>query len=225
MRTLGLIPARGGSKGIPRKNLHPFRGRPLLRWSCDAARRSARLSLAAVSTEDGEIAAVARECGVRVIDRPADLARDETPTLPVVLHALEALGRDGLSFDAVCLLQPTNPLRSPEDIDAAIALLESAGADSVVSVRPVPAHFHPFWTYLVRPDGCLRQAAGDRLVPRRQELPPAFHRDGSVYVTRASVLLSRRSLYGDRIVPYLIPGERSGGIDTLAELRELEARA
>lgn len=225
MRILGLIPARGGSKGIPRKNLAPFRGRPLLVWTCEAALRSRELFRVVLSTDDPEIAETGRRAGVSVpFLRPAELARDTTPSLPVVQHALRAVEAEEGPIDAVCLLQPTSPLRSAEDVDGACRRFRETGADTLFSVRPVPPHFHPMWTYLEAPDGTLRQAAGDRVVPRRQELPPAYWREGSLYVVSRATLLGRDTLYGPRIVPYLVPAERSGSIDTLDELRELEAR-
>lgn len=226
MRILGLIPARGGSKGIPRKNLAPFRGRPLLQWTCEAALRSRELSSVVLTTEDAEIAERGRAFGVRVpFLRPRELALDATPSLPVVQHALRALAETGEEYDAVCLLQPTNPLRTAEDIDAACRRLGESGADSVVSVGRVPSHFHPMWTYLLDERGDLRQALPGAVVPRRQDLPPAFWREGSLYVTLARILLAGNSLYGSRVAPYFMPEERSGGIDTPEDLAELERRA
>jgi len=225
VRILGLITARGGSKGIPRKNLSPFAGRPLLQWTCEAALGATELFRVVLSTDDAEIAERGAGWGVDVpFVRPVELARDDTPSLPVVQHALRALEEAGEAYDAVCLLQPTNPLRLPVDIDAACLLLRETHADSVVSVARVPGHFHPMWTYYVD-GGELRLAAADRVVPRRQELPPAYHREGSIYVTRREVLVDRNSLYGDRVVPYFISEDRCGGIDTLRDLRELEQRA
>src|SRR5580765_5136212 len=117
---LGLIPARGGSKGIPRKNLALLAGRPLIAFTCDAVRGSRRITRAVVSTDSGEIAAAAHECGVDTLERPAALAGDDTPMLGVVRHAIETLGAQGWRADAVVLLQPTSPLRTFEHVDAAI---------------------------------------------------------------------------------------------------------
>jgi len=225
MKILGLIPARGGSKGIPRKNLAPFAGRPLLQWTCETAREATRLDALVLSTEDGEIARCGLRWGARVpFMRPAELARDDTPSLPVVQHALEQMDELGEPFDAVCLLQATNPLRTAQDIDGACALFERSGADSVVSVALIPSHFHPMWAYFRDDGGLLRQAAGSGVVPRRQELPPAYFREGSVYVTHRKVVLDLGSLYGERVVPYVMPPERCGGIDTPEDLRRLEER-
>jgi CMP-N,N'-diacetyllegionaminic acid synthase len=222
MRVLGLIPARGGSKGIPGKNVRLLGGRPLLAYTAEAARAARRLSRVVLSTDDEGIAEVGRSCGLEVpFLRPAGLARDETPTLPVVQHAVAELERAGDRFDAVCLLQPTSPLRRPEDVDGCIELLETAGLDAVVSVLPVPPEHNPHWVYFQDGEGLLRLATGEEEpIPRRQELPPAFHRDGSVYVTRRDVLLSG-SLYGRRLGGYLVSG-RSVNLDTPADWEQAE---
>lgn len=221
MRVLGLIPARGGSKGIPGKNIRLLGGRPLLAWTAEAALASRRLSRVVLSTDDEGISEAGRRCGLDVpFLRPAELARDDTPTLPVVRHALETL-EDG--FDAVCLLQPTSPFRRAEDIDACIAMLEERGLDAVVSVLPVPAEHNPHWVYFEDGAGLLRLATGeDQPIPRRQELPPAFHRDGSVYVTRRDVVM-QGSLYGRRLGGYEMPeARRSVNLDTPADWERAE---
>jgi CMP-N-acetylneuraminic acid synthetase len=218
MRVLGLIPARGGSKGIPRKNIRPLAGKPLLRYTAEAALGARRLGGVILSTEDEEIAAVGKSCGLSVpFIRPAELALDETPTLPVVQHALAWLESRGTSFDAVCLLQPTNPFRTAADIDACIELLEQTDADAVVTVLPVPAEHNPHWVYFKSDDGSLRLSTGeDTPIARRQELPPAFHREGSVYVTRTEVVM-KGSLFGKRLVGYPMDPARSVNLDSFAD--------
>ncbi|MEO7096710.1 MAG: acylneuraminate cytidylyltransferase family protein, partial [Polyangiales bacterium] len=135
MRVLGIVTARGGSKGVPRKNIRMLGGKPLIAWTAAAARLSSRLARTVVSTEDDEIAKVAREVGLDVpVMRPVELAQDTTPSLPVVQHMVRALEDMGDRFDAICLLQPTSPFRRASEIDGCLALLESSGADSVVSV-------------------------------------------------------------------------------------------
>jgi len=147
--------------------------------------------------------------------RPAELAEDTTPTFPVVRHAVEMLEKMGDSYDAICLLQPTNPLRRTEDIDACIDLLEKTNADSVISVRRVPHEYNPKWVYWMSDSGEMTLCTGDTSpVPRRQDLPPAFHRDGSIYVTKRSVLDEYRDLYGRRSQGYEIDSENTINIDT-----------
>ncbi len=156
--------------------------------------------------------------------RPAELAQDATPTLPVVRHAVEWLERHGEQYDAVCLLQPTNPLRRPEQIDACIELLETSGADAVITVLPVPPEHNPHWVYFTRPDGTLYLSTGEAApLPRRQDLPPAFHREGSVYVTRRAVLMEGNSLYGTRVVGYALDPARCVNLDTLQDWERAEA--
>jgi CMP-N,N'-diacetyllegionaminic acid synthase len=225
MRVLGLIPARGGSKGVPRKNVRALGGKPLIGYTIAAALSAGKIDRVVVSTEDDDIATVARSLGAEVpFMRPAALAQDETPMLPVVVHALESMAANGWAADAVCLLQPTFPLRRPQDIDACIDALGSERADCVISVHRVPHPFNPHWVYLEKPDGSLQLATGEaEPIPRRQELPPAFHRSGAVYVSRANVVTEGGSLYGDRLVGYETPVESSCNIDTMEDWAQAEA--
>lgn len=216
MKVLGIIPARGGSKGVPRKNIRLLNGKPLLAYTAECASQSRLLTRVILSTEDEEIAQVGRSLGLDVpFMRPAELAEDATPTLPVVQHALRQLEEEGETFDAVCLLQPTNPLRRPEDIDGCIELLESSEADSVVSVLRVPDEYNPEWVYWQKESGELELSTGNREpVTRRQDLPQAFHRDGSVYVTRIKAISAFGSLYGRSVLGYTIEEEFSINIDS-----------
>jgi CMP-N,N'-diacetyllegionaminic acid synthase len=216
-RVLGLIPARGGSKGVPRKNIRLLCGRPLLQYTAEAAFAASWLSRIILSTDDEEIAETGRRCGLEVpFLRPAELSSDETPMLPVAQHALRMLESGGDHFDALCLLQPTTPLRQPEDIDACIELLARSGADAVFTVLPVPVKYNPHWVYFKDEDGYLRLSTGEAApIPRRQDLPAAMHREGSIYVTRRDVLMEENSLYGSRLIGYSIDPARSVNIDTI----------
>lgn len=216
MRVLGLIPARGGSKGVRRKNIKLLGGKPLLAYTAEAALAAKRLARTILSTEDEEIAAVGRSCGIEVpFLRPAELAQDHTPTLPVVQHALRWLEEHGDRFDAICLLQPTSPLRRAVDIDACIELFERSVADAVVAVLPVPAEYNPHWVYFRDKDGWLCLSTGDEApIPRRQDLPPAFHREGSIYVSRRDLVMKHNCLYGQHLIGYQIEPQRSVNIDT-----------
>jgi CMP-N-acetylneuraminic acid synthetase len=191
VEVVALVPARGGSKGIPRKNLAPLAGRPLLAWTIDAARDSSAVTRTVVSTDDAEIASVARDLGADVVTRPAELARDETPMADVIAAALVELG----PADALVLLQPTSPLRRAEHVDAAVRLFGETGADSVVSVVEVPHRYRP---------GSLMALDGNRLVrladdraATRQEKPAVYARNGP------AVLVLR----GDWIGPDLYAGD------------------
>lgn len=224
MRVLGLIPARGGSKGVPRKNIKLLCGKPLLWYTAQAALEATRLARVVLTTDDEEIAAVGRDCGVEVpFLRPAELAQDSTPTLPVAQHAVRMLEESGDRFDALCLLQPTNPLRRSADIDACIDLLDSSEADAVATILPVPAEYNPHWVYFQDAEGLLRLSTGeDAPIPRRQSLPPAFHREGSVYVVRRDVLMDGNSFYGRRFAGFLLDAARHANIDTFEDWERAE---
>ena len=214
MKVLAVVPARGGSRGVPRKNVRELAGKPLVAYTIEAALRSRSINRVVLSTDDDEIAEVGRQFGADVpFLRPAELAQDDTPTLPVVLHAMSSVERAGEHYDAVCLLQPTNPFRRPELIDECVQALE--GADAVVSVLRVPHEYNPHWVYFMTEDGRLQLATGEtEPITRRQALPPAYHREGSVYVTRWDVIKNHGTLYGARLVGVETDPLRSVNIDT-----------
>lgn len=225
MKVLGLIPARGGSKGVPGKNIRLLNGKPLLEYSAASALESKRLSRVILSTEDESIAAIGKKCGLDVpFLRPPELAADETPTLPVVQHVLKWLESENDTYDGVCLLQPTNPLRRAVDIDNCIDLFESRHADSVISVLPIPTEYNPHWAYRQN-DGQLALFTGESApISRRQDLPRAFFRDGTVYVTRSDTIMNEHSLYGATVVGYEIDPEFSVNIDTEEDWEEASKR-
>ena len=226
MKTLGLVPARGGSKGIPRKNLRTLAGRPLLEYTARAALAAVSLSRVVLSTDDEAIADAGHALGLSVpFLRPPELAEDDTPTLPVVQHALRWLERHGETYDAVCLLQPTSPFRTARTIDGCVGLLESSGADAVISVVPVPPEHNPHWVYFRSEEGLLRLATGEASpIPRRQALPAAWCRDGAVYVTRAAVVRGG-SLYGDRVAGWISEEEDVVNLDEMDDWKRAEAIA
>ena len=223
MRVLAVIPARGGSKGIPNKNLALVAGRPLLAYTADAAQASTRITRAIVSTDDGRIADCARSLGLDVpFMRPASLAGDDTAMLPVLQHATGEMEAHGFAADVVVLLQPTSPLRRAEHIDAAIDCLERTGADSVVSVVEVPHQFNPV-SVMRMDDGLLQPFLETPTVTRRQDKPRVFARNGpAVLVVRAGVL-NNGSLYGATSRPLVMTAEESLDIDTPWDLRLVES--
>jgi CMP-N,N'-diacetyllegionaminic acid synthase len=217
-----VITARGGSKGLPGKNLRPLAGKPLLAYTIDAARMSGVFDRLILSTDDPEIAAAARTLGCDVpFMRPAELARDETPHLPVLQHAVRWLDeRDGYRPDAVMILQPTSPLRQPQHIRESVALLERSGADSVVSVSEVPPHFNPMRTIRIDSRGIAALfVTGEpvrRRINRRQDMPDAWTMNGAIYLFKTSLLLAAEpSLYGDRAAAYVMPHACGISIDSL----------
>ena len=224
MKVLGIITARGGSKGIPGKNLKPLAGKPLLAYTVDAARRSGALDRVVLSTDDEAIAAAGRDLGCDVpFMRPFDLAQDDTPHLPVIQHATRWMQERAAYYpEAVMILQPTSPLRTPEDITATVELLERSGADSVLSVNEVPPHSHPMRTLRLDNAGnAVLFVSGEpvrKRINRRQDLPQAWVMNGALYVCRTRVLFNAEpSLYGNRVVAYPMPAQRSISIDDLED--------
>ena len=220
MRVLGVVTARGGSKGIPRKNIVPLLGKPLLAYTADAALAARGLTRTVLSTEDEEIAGVGRKYGLEVpFLRPAELAGDETPTIAVLQDVVLKLETRGEVYDAVFTLQPTTPLRRPDDIDGAIELLQRTHADSVISFVDV-GEKHPARMKFITPDGRVidprfaEQFEGQR----RQDLPKMYLREGSVYLTRRIVLMKQSSLKGRNCRAWIVPESRACNIDTPFDL-------
>jgi CMP-N-acetylneuraminic acid synthetase len=220
VKVLGVVTARGGSKGLPGKNLKLLAGKPLIVYSIDAAQRSGVFDRLVLSTDDPSIADAARASGCEVpFMRPAELALDSTPHLPVMSHVVAWLrDREGYRCDAVMILQPTSPFRTPDDIRNAVRLLEASGADSVVGVSEVPPHFNPM-RILTADDGGVATlfVSGEpvrRRPVRRQDLPKVWAINEAIYVFRTSLLFDAEpSLYGDRTVVYVMPAERGLAID------------
>ena len=214
---LALIPARGGSKGLPGKNIAPVAGRPLLAWTVDAASGSKYIDRTVLSSDDEAIISVAAGLGLEVpFRRRPELARDDTPSIDVVIDALDRLPGHGI----VVLLQPTSPLRSAADIDAALERMQVAGAPAVVSLRA--AEDHPAWTFKLADDGRLVRFVDDATltgVTRRQDLPPAWCLNGAVYAARTDWLRRTRSFLAEGTVGSEMPASRSLDIDTFDDLR------
>jgi len=215
VRVLGVVPARGGSKGVSQKNLAPLLGKPLLAYTALCAREAKRLDRIVLSTEDEEIATVGQEWGLEVpFLRPRELATDEAPTLGVLQHAIRELESAGDQYDVVVTLQPTSPLRRPDDIDGAIGLLEETAADSVVSLIETGGA-HPLKMKVITGDGLVEDAEyaqGMCHVPR-QNLPKYFALEGSLYVTRRDVLMGEGRILGRKTRAWVVPRQRSVNVD------------
>jgi len=224
MKILGLIPARAGSKGVSEKNIKELCGKPLLHYTIEEAYKSSHLSEIMVSTESEKIADIAKQAGAHVpFMRPENLAEDNSKTLDVVIHVVEQYAEKGTHFDAVCLLQPTNPLRKSDLINRCVKEFGHKQADSLITVRSVPHEFNPHWIFEENTRGFLSLATGEKeIIPRRQELPEAFYRDGSVYITKTEVLLNKRSLYGEKVAFLNTDGEPHINIDTMADWKKAE---
>ena len=200
MKILGLIPARGGSKGIPGKNIKLLGGKPLLQYSYEAARKAKLLNKVILSSDEENIIQIAKQFDLEVpFKRPANLAEDSSSSLEVVQHALNYYLKQGINFDGVCLLQPTTPFRKAGFIDECILKFKDGNFDSLVSVREVPKEYNPHWVFEEN-QGALKIATGEKeIISRRQDLPKAYHRDGAIYLTKTEVLLKENSLYGKNI--------------------------
>ncbi len=227
MRILAIIPARGGSKGVPRKNIKMLGGKPLIAYTIQAAQNAKLLTQTILSSESDEIIQVAQDYGLEVpFKRPVYLATDESPTILTVLHALEYFSAKGISFDAVCLLQVTNPFRTSEFIDQAIEKFIHSKADSLISVLKVPHEFNPHWVFEENDEGNLMISTGEsEIITRRQDLPTAYYRDGSIYITKTEVLLNQKSLYGKSITYMEADVTRQVNIDTIEDWEKAEKMA
>lgn len=225
MRILGLIVARGGSKGIPGKNVRMLGSKPLISYTIESAKESGLLDKIILSSDDHMIIEQAKIQGVEVpYLRPKELAKDKTPSLAVVQHALNFLHRTGETFDAVCLLQPTTPFRQQGLIDKAIRKFNSASFDSLISVREIPADFNPHWAF-EDTDGMLKIATGEEVpISRRQDLPKTYRRDGAIYITKTEVLQEQNSLLGKHIGFVVTKGDEDINIDTPSDWELAEQR-
>jgi CMP-N-acetylneuraminic acid synthetase len=229
LKVLGVITARGGSKGLPGKNLRPLAGKPLIAHTIDTARESRAFDRVILTTDDDAIAQAGRRCGCEVpFMRPPELARDETPHLPVLQHAVQWLRQhERYEPDAVMILQPTSPLRNETHIRESIALLERSGADSVVSVSEVPAHHNPMRALRVDADGFATLfVTGEpvrRRINRRQDMPTAWAMNGAIYLFRTHALdAPEPSLYGERTAAYVMPLLFGLSIDSLDDWNDVE---
>lgn len=210
--TIAIIPARGGSKGLPRKNIKMLAGRPLIIYTIEAALKSKYINQVIVSTEDREIEEVLRECGTKVIKRPEKLAQDNSPTIDTIIHVLELLEIQNNNFDNVVLLQPTSPLRNADDINNAIELFLKSKAKSLVSVCETT--HSPYW-YSEIEDGYLKPIFEEKYQNmRRQELPKTYLPNGAIYISTSENLKKYKSFYGPETIPYIMPIKRSIDIDT-----------
>lgn len=217
LRFLAIIPARGASKGVPRKNLRLLKGKSLLKWTYDAAIGSNFIDQLILSSEDAEIISAAKALNINVpFVRPTTLAADETPGIDVILHAVQALP----DYSHVVVLQPTSPLRLTKDIDGAIATCLSAKAPACVSLTasPIP----PAWLFYLDTQQKLQRITQGVLPARRQEAMPAYVLNGAVYVAKIDWLLQHKTFITEETVGYNMPAERSVDLDTEADFLHAE---
>jgi len=223
MRTLAVIPARGGSKGVPGKNLHLLGGRPLVAHAVGVASSCRALAGFVVSTDDERIAGAGRSAGAAVLDRPSHLAADDTPMAPVLQHAVAWYEAQEGPLDAVVVLQPTAPLRTADDVAQALALLERRpDAESVVSVCSLE-DLHPGRMYTKGPGGNLDPLWPEWERSNRQDLPPVWFRNGAIYAVRREALMERGHVIGSPALGYPMPARFWLNIDDVRDLAIAEA--
>ncbi len=225
MRVLAIIPARGGSKGVKRKNIKLLGEKPLIQYTIESAKQAIKLSKIMVSTDDEEIAEFSRSLEVEVPElRPKHLASDNSPTIDTVIYTLEYYQKEKNEyFDAVCLLQPTYPFRKSNSVDEAIQTFIEKGTDSLISVVTVPHEYNPHWVFVENEVGHLKIATGEStIITRRQALPEAYIRDGSIYITRVPVVLESKSLYGTSTCCYKSDTSTYVNIDTIEDWKKAE---
>lgn len=225
-KVLAVIPARGGSKGIPNKNIINVNNKPLINFSIETALKSKFIDDLVVSTDSIKIAKIAEKAGAKVpFLRPKKLATDKAISLPVILHALEFMEKsNNINYDIIIMLQPTTPLRETKDIDQCLSTLIDKNVDSVISVVNVGG-YHPLR---------MKRIVGENLVNYidqgfedmrpRQELPDVYIRNGAIYVSTRKTILEDKSFSGKNTFPYVMSSEKSINLDTDDDLRLLKSR-
>ena len=223
LRILAIIPARGGSKGVPRKNIKELGGKPLLAYTAEAALTSSLITKVILSTEDEEIMQVGKTHGLEVpFQRPDDLAKDQSGSLGVVQHAVQYFEKQGEFFDAVILLQVTSPFRERGFIDQALEKFITSKADALISVLPVPHEYNPHWVFETDRHNNLKIATGEKqIIKRRQDLPEAYFRDGSIYITKTEVI-KQGSFFGENLTYIESNPAKHVNIDTLEDWEKAE---
>ncbi|MDP3764309.1 MAG: acylneuraminate cytidylyltransferase family protein [bacterium] len=222
IKILGIITARGGSKGIPGKNIKDLCGKPLIAHTIEAAQKSGVFDRIILSTDDEKIANIAKNYGIEVpFIRPAELAQDDTPHLPVLQHTVSWLKENqNYQPDAVMLLQPTAPLRQPQHIKEAIKLFDEKLSDSVVSVSEIPGHYSPYWAVIKDENDYGKLFNGDSImhrIPRRQSFPtPVYYHNGAIYLFKTRLLFDKNepNFYGNNVALYPMAEKYSVNIDS-----------
>ena len=215
-----IIPARGGSKGLPGKNIYPLNGRPLIEYSIESAKGCKDIDKDIVSTDDPEIKRISLNCGAEVLDRPAHLAGDMALSSDVVRHVLEILEKESSLPDYFILLQPTSPLRTGEHIGACINLFLHSGCSSCISVTE--AEHHPFKMLIVEGDRLRPLFGAENLHRPRQALPPVYRQNGAIYLTSSKLFLQTVTFFNEPVLPFMMAKEDSVDIDSIFDVKEAE---
>jgi CMP-N,N'-diacetyllegionaminic acid synthase len=212
---LAIIPARGGSKGVPRKNIRDLCGKPLIAWTVEEAKKSKYIDRLILSSEDDEIIAAAKKWGCEVpFVRPQEFAQDDTPGIEPVIHAIDALSN---KYDYIILLQVTSPLRQVEDIDGCIEFCIQSNAKSCVSMTE--AEQSPYWMYHINENNSISSVMlDDKVYKRRQDLPKVYVLNGAIYIAECKWLKGNRDFCSNQTIGYVMSEERSTDIDNEIDL-------
>jgi CMP-N,N'-diacetyllegionaminic acid synthase len=219
LKILAIIPARGGSKGIPNKNIRDLAGKPLIAWTIEAALKSSYINKTVVSSDSDVILEISKKCGAETIKRPVYLADDTARSEPVISHVLEQF-KNKENFDYIILLQPTSPLRTATDIDEAIKMLLKSEATALISVYK-PQH-HPLKAFKTDADSFLKGLVNDDYpFTPRQELPKTFYPNGAIYLIKTNLFLETGKLFTDKTIAFEMPTDKSLDLDTEADFNSL----
>jgi CMP-N,N'-diacetyllegionaminic acid synthase len=221
MKILGLIPARGNSKGLPKKNLYPIKGRPLIYYTIKASLGSKYITDTYVSSDDDKILKISADLGANTLRRPDEYATDTSSTHSVIKDAIDQLKKNNKIYDVIVLLQPTSPLRDNYDIDSALEILFKHNCDSVISVYNIG--YKPFKSYYRNTKGYLGGIFNDTFPNmRRQDLPDAFMANGAIYIINTKTFIKFGKLITKKTLPYIMDKEKSHDIDVLEDIIKLE---
>ncbi|MCK4348560.1 MAG: acylneuraminate cytidylyltransferase family protein [Thermoplasmatales archaeon] len=224
-KIVAFIPARGGSKGLIRKNIKHLLGKPLIAWTIEQAKKSKYIDKVVVSTEDEEIAEISKKYGAEVIKRPGELAKDDSPTSDAIMHAINWFEERGEYFEIVVLLEPTSPLRDVEDIDKCVEILiGNPKAKAIVGVAKLESS-HPEFNMVINEEGFIRKTDGTTnfKVLRRQDLEDVYFFEGSIYISEVGVLKQKRTFYHELTLAYVVPKYKSLEVDELCDFICIEA--
>lgn len=223
MKVVAIIPARGGSKGVPNKNIRLVAGKPLIAYAIDCAKESKLITRIIVSTDSTSIAQIATDYGAEVLIRPSDLAQDDTPMSPVLLHVLQTLQENGEHYDLVVLLQVTSPIRTGQDIDRIVEMFASTpDLEAVISVVPMD-DVHPARMYTLDEQHWMNPYIESGEEARRQDLPVVYYRNGCIYAIRSEILKDKRSVMVKNKKAYVMPAKWLANIDDERDLIIAEA--
>jgi N-acylneuraminate cytidylyltransferase len=220
MNIIALIPARGGSKGVPQKNIKNISGNPLISFSIISGLESVHINEMYVSSENRKIQEISKKFGAKIIKRPSNLAKDDSKTIDVVLHTINSLEKKKIDIDILVLLQPTSPLRTSIDIDNAIDTFINNDCESVISVSEL--EHSPYWSLKLK-NNFLTPNFGEKYFKmRRQELPKLYSPNGAIFISTPEYLRTNKTFYSKKALPYIMPSERSIDIDTELDFKMAE---